>query len=81
MEIAALIISVIALILSISTFIRFEAKELSTHQVQLVPADSLVDLKSGKKPEVEQMMMDFDDPRGKLDLDEQKYFESLNKKV
>lgn len=80
MDIASLILSVIALVLSLITFIRFEAKERSTHQVQLVPADTLVDLKEPKRTQTQDPLMDFDDPRG-LDLDEKKYFESLDKKI
>lgn len=80
MDIAALILSVIALVLSIVVFIKFEAKERSTHQVQLVPADSLADLPVAKKTQPDNPLMDFEDPRG-LDLDEKKYFESLNVKA
>lgn len=80
MEIAALILSVIALVLSIATFIRFEAKERSTHQVQLVPADTFADVPVPGKKTQPDTMMDFDDPRG-LDLDEKKYFDSLDKKI
>lgn len=78
MEIASLILSVIALGFSLAVFIRFEAKERSTHQVQLVPADTFVE--STKTKVQDNPLMDFDDPRG-LDLDEKKYFESLDKKI
>ena len=44
MIIAALILSIISLIMSIACLVFLLAKQLSTHQVQLVPADNFAPL-------------------------------------
>lgn len=78
MEIAALILSIISLCVTVFNTVMFWSKYMSTHTVQLQPVDTFVDLGTGKvesRPIVDQFK-DFDDPS--LDPDEDDYFKKHN---
>ena len=71
MELAALILSIIALLMAGATLVIFLAKNVfSQHTIQMVPADSI--LSSGKSIPLEEQFMDFDAPTGFDELDTKK---------
>jgi hypothetical protein len=76
MDIAAFVLSVISLSLSLWTFIRFEAKERSTHQIQMIPVDELG--RAVKLDDVKKNYREFDSPEN-LDEDEAEYFNRMEK--
>jgi hypothetical protein len=73
-EIAALIISVLSLVLSVASISWMIAKQLSTHTIQLQPVDSLFNPAMGKK--IGSDFKEFDAP---MDDDEKEYFTEQNK--
>lgn len=74
MELAALILSIIALMMGAASLIWQLAIKLSTHTVQLQPVESLFNPAMGKK--IGSEFKEIGDP---LDDLEQKYFEEQNK--
>lgn len=78
MDIAALILSFFGLTLSIWTFIRFEAKERSTHNIQFVPVDQYGNAVTKQQQEIEKQYQEFDAPES-LDEDEKEYFKKQEK--
>lgn len=82
MELAALILSVMALLMSSASIIWLLAKQLSTHQIQMVPAESLVPAPQNITADpIGDLYRDFDRPHimknEPLDKDEQAYFEKF----
>lgn len=78
MEIAALILSVIALILSMFCVIVMVAKEwFSSHQVQLVPLDQALEAKGQGRP-IAEPFKEIGDP---LTEEEMQYFNIHSKKA
>jgi hypothetical protein len=75
MIIAALILSIISLILSIASIVWLLAKQLSTHQVSMVPIDPFKD--SFPKEIGKEQLDDFRDLGEPIDQEE---FEYLNKR-
>lgn len=82
MELAALIISVIALMISIPSMVWLLAKQMSTHQIQMVPVDSITNTPQNIQADpIGDLYRDFDRPHvmknEPLDKDEQAYFEKF----
>lgn len=71
MELAALIISILALICSVASLVWLGAKELSTHTVQLTPIESLI----GEKGQGRPMESAFKEIGDELSTDELEYFQ------
>ena len=78
MEIAALILSVFALIVSVANLSIMLAKNyFSTHQVQLVPADSLIPQPQAKP--LGEEFAEFDQMKDQvLSKAEEEYFKKFN---
>lgn len=74
MEIAALIIAILALFISIASLSLQLGKHWSSHSIQLQPVDALFNPAMGKK--IGSEFKSFDSP---LDPDEKAYFEEKNK--
>lgn len=78
MDIAAIIISVISLMLSIFCVIIMVSKEwFSSHQVQLVPIDQALDSKGGQGRPMTESYREIGEP---LTEDEMQFFDLTNKK-
>lgn len=75
---AALILSIIALLMSMASIIWLLAKQFSTHQIQMVPVDPFKDSLPGQigKPFAE----DFREIGDPVDSDELEHLEMLRKK-
>lgn len=80
MELAALILSVIALLIGGASLVWQLAKQLSTHQVQLVPMQTELDAIAGPKADpIGDIYRDFDRPKVEpLSKDESAYFEKFS---
>ncbi|HEY8272151.1 MAG TPA: hypothetical protein VIG33_14775 [Pseudobdellovibrionaceae bacterium] len=81
MELAAFIIAVIALIVSLASLTWLIAKQLSTHQVQLVPVDPFAQFDPGKVgAKTSPMGDDFKELGEPLSPEEKEYFDKLKAK-
>ena len=81
MDIASLVLSIIALTLSIGTLVVVLAKHFSTHKIQMVPLDHPMshggDVGPGRPFSPESNYADFEDP---LSDDEKEYFDKQKNK-